>query len=367
VTAPALRPRPFSLVRLFARRAPGCRARRHGPRALAIGALAFALLTLALAVCAESSRPEWRDPEYGHRLRQIRTWQRERPDRPLVVFVGSSRVQMGVSPADMGFPDAPVSPLGYNLGYRCATPVIAWLQLQRLLDDGVRPAAVVLTVAAVELNLDGPAERQFVGKGARLSDADLRRLGPYTDDAAAFRQAMRAARLDPWSARREAVVSSVLPDWQTPGARLAHEGWEAMDTYGFVPLDAARATADARAAAWRDVQAVFAPTMNAPLPHPFADRVVRDLIARCRAEGVAVAVAWSPESPRYRSLYTPAARAGIAAYSQKLGSELGVPVFADPANLGDDDFADGFHLVSTGAAKYSRWLADAHLRPWLAR
>ena len=52
--------------------------------------------------------------------------------------------------------------------------------------------------------------------------------------------------------------------------------------------------------------------------------------------------------------------------ARQLSAEKGVPIFPAPAHLSDDDFADGYHPLADGAAKYSRWLADNHLRPWLA-
>src|SRR5207248_754534 len=81
----------------------------------------------------------WRDPEYGHRLRQVRALRAAHPDQPLVVALGSSRTQMGVSPADMGFADAPGSPLVYSFGRSGAGPLLLNLTFRRLLDDGVRP------------------------------------------------------------------------------------------------------------------------------------------------------------------------------------------------------------------------------------
>lgn len=54
-------------------------------------------------------------------------------------------------------------------------------------------------------------------------------------------------------------------------------------------------------------------------------------------------------------------------WSQVVAEELGVPVFSAPeTGLVDGDFADPVHMLSHGAAKYSRWLADTHLKPWLA-
>ena len=45
---------------------------------------------------------------------------------------------------------------------------------------------------------------------------------------------------------------------------------------------------------------------------------------------------------------------------------MGVRVFPAPEHLDEADFMDGYHLLPAGAAKYSRWLADNHLKPWLA-
>src|SRR5687768_15698615 len=97
---PARAPRPA---------ARGARA-RSARRALACGALVFAALTVALAVAAETKKPEWRDPEYGHRLKRMREIRRFGPDRPLVVVIGSSRAQMGVSPHEMGLPNERTAP-----------------------------------------------------------------------------------------------------------------------------------------------------------------------------------------------------------------------------------------------------------------
>ena len=49
-----------------------------------------------------------------------------------------------------------------------------------------------------------------------------------------------------------------------------------------------------------------------------------------------------------------------------LTQELGVKVFPAPEHLVEDEFSDGYHLMRCGAENYSRWLADTHLKPWLA-
>jgi hypothetical protein len=75
---------------------------------------------------------------------------------------------------------------------------------------------------------------------------------------------------------------------------------------------------------------------------------------------------WAPESPAYRTWYKPSALATVGAYERQLSATFGVPFFPIPEHLKDVDFADGYHMLPYGAATYSRWLADNHLRPWLA-
>ena len=49
---------------------------------------------IGLSLAVETVMPEWRDPEYGHRIKQLRQLCSDHPDRPLVVAVGSSRTLM---------------------------------------------------------------------------------------------------------------------------------------------------------------------------------------------------------------------------------------------------------------------------------
>jgi hypothetical protein len=344
----------------------GAVRRRRARLAVACGGLLFLLFTLALEGAAETVRPEWRDPEYGRRLRQIRHWQKERPHRPVVLFVGSSRVQQGVSPAAMGFADEAGSPLPYNLGVRGALPVAVWLQVARALDDDIRPRAVVVMIAANEIREARPAEEQLRRWPSRLSRADLRRLAPFAADPAALRRAAAEARRDPWAARSELLIDDLLPLCELPANHFHHTAWARMDAYGFSPYPVEYADPGAR----ERTRGAFLATQPATLDCPPGDvsaRADRAVLTRCRAEGVAAALCWAPESPSYRAIYAPRHRAADDAFAAALAAEFGVAVFPAPGHLGEGDFVDPVHLTPGGAEKYSRWLADNHLKPWLAR
>lgn len=137
-----------------------------------------------------------------------------------------------------------------------------------------------------------------------------------------------------------------------------------MDRYGWVPFPIERVTPEGAEAMWAVARA-HVPLLAAP-PGQVTARAIRDLAARCRTEGIALALVAAPESERYRALQPAPARAGTESYLRAFAAELGALLFPAPELLAEEYFADGFHLTPTGAAKYSRWLADNHLKPWLA-
>src|SRR5262245_61227406 len=117
------------------------RRRTHSPRAaLAVGVFLALAATLGMAAAMETVRPEWRDPEFGRRLASLRDRQPE--GRPLVLFLGTSRTQNAIDPAAMEFPDEPGAPRVFNCGHSAARPLQVLLNLLRVLDAGIRPAAV---------------------------------------------------------------------------------------------------------------------------------------------------------------------------------------------------------------------------------
>ena len=105
-------------------------------RVVLIGLALVALGQFGLAVAVERFLPELRDPEYGFRLRSALRLVRENPGRPLVLAIGSSRTQMGLSPADLGigpvdWPGRPAAePLVLNFGTPASGPLHEWLLLR---------------------------------------------------------------------------------------------------------------------------------------------------------------------------------------------------------------------------------------------
>ena len=341
--------------------------RRRAARAgLGCGLIVVVAALVGMGAAVETVKPEWRDPEYGHRLKQLRALRAAHPGRPLVVAVGSSRTQMGFSPADMDFPDEAGSPLVYNFGQSGAGPLHLLLTVERLLDAGVKPDYLLVELFPAALAADGPAEVLLAPWRPRLTAADLRRLAPYTADPPALRREWAANRLASWHTLRLSLMSHWQPGWLPWQQRLSFQ-WDQLDAHGWTPYPIA-AVADAdRATGIERVRGQYAGQLAVYRVGGTSDRAVRDLLNRCRAAGVAVAFYTMPEGPAFQSWYTPAARAALAAYLDALTRECGVSVFDAAGGFGEDAFADGHHLLRGGAARFSRKLAAEYVRPWVGR
>jgi hypothetical protein len=360
--------------RLRVPRAAGVRARplissrrRAARRALLSGAAALALLTAGMAVALDVARPQWRDPEFYVRLDRLKRWQAQAPDRPLVVAFGSSRTQNAINPAAMGYPDRPGAPLVFNMGYRGARPLAAYLHFTRTLDADVRPRAVLFQIATSEVGEANGVEGLSRIWAPRLSIGDMARFAPYSKTPTATPPRWLGDRLKPWATYRVALVDEWAPGWLTQAERNGCV-WDQVDEYGFVPHPLEVATPEV-------LESGLMRTRNKPRsqhhmdfePEEFVWRVLQGEVSQCRTEGIAVAFFWAPNSPVYWGWHPAVDRAGVAAFSRRIESELGAPVFPFPPDdlLAEQDFADGHHMLRHGAAKYSRWLADTHLTPWL--
>ncbi len=338
---------------------------RSARTALAVGFFLTLAATVGMTSAVETVKPEWRDPEFGHRLTRLQQARRESPDRPLVLVLGSSRAQNAFHPAAMGFLDAPESPRAFNFGQSAATALKVLLTLARVMDAGIRPSAVVIEVLPVWLAADGPAEDQFQLYVPRLSAADLRRLAPYCTNPELLRTRWLAARVAPWYTQRVVLMSHWFPRWLAWSAR-ADGQWETMDPDGFVPFPFADPSAEFRSMATARARREYRGAFDGFRVGGMSARALRDTVARCRAEGIPVAFAIPPVSSMFRGWFRPAVWAGGDAIVRDLAREMGVEVFPAP-NFPDADFADGHHLLPGGAQRYSRWLADTHLKHWLVR
>ena len=362
-TAPLLRALIPGFVRLPHLRRPRVRRARA---AVAYGLAIIIAAQIGLSAAVETVKPEWRDPEYGHRLKRLQALVRAKPDRPLIIALGSSRTQMGLSAAAMDFPDEPGSPLLFNFAQAGAGPVHLRLTLDRILDAGIRPDFILVEFYPVGLIADGPAEEILKSWGPRLGLGDIRRLEPHCRDAGSLRRAWVGNRIAPWHSLRLVLMSHWQPRW-LPWHQQQAFLWEGMDRFGWTPFPYEPVQDDLRQKWTQQVRDEHQAMLQDLRIGASSDQALRGIVARCRCEGIPVALYLTPEGPTFRSWYSPRTLATIASYSDQLTHELAVPLFDSTSGFVEEEFSDSHHLLQSGAARFSRKLADEHLRDWLRK
>jgi hypothetical protein len=345
---------------------PPCRARparrgRSPAAALAFGLLFFAVLQAALAVAVEGRQSRLRDPEFAARLPRLRARLAERPGAPLVLVLGSSRTLLGLRPAALPPLRAADGrePVVFNASLLGAGPFLESVCLRRLLAEGVRPDCVVLEywppTEIVEAVRGVPAER--------LAWSDLAVLARYVPDAARLYGAWGLARLFPFWTYHADLLRRCAPAALPPAARRDDRLYPA-DGSGWAPCTIGR-TAEDRRRLHAETLAGCGPFLRAFEPSPAAGRALRDLLATCRRERIAVVLLYMPEASPLRACYPPAVRAGLDGHLRRLAGEFGVPLVDARDWSPDEDFADGVHLRPGGAEAFTARFGREVLQPVL--
>lgn len=347
-------------------------SRRSRARTALLTAL-FTILIFALGInlVIDTVRPDLRDPEYGRRLILLRDLQTEHGSRPLWIALGSSRTQMALNPAVVNWSDAADAlgrprlqgpePIVFNLGQAGCGPPMQYINLERLLDAGIKPDLILIEVLHAGLASAGPID-PFV-RVERLTWADVQRLAPYAEHPVKFRQAWIADRLYPWYAQRHVLMSKTLPRWVPTKLRQDHY-WKQIQPTGQMPYPLAEVSVERRAAGVRLAQREYQPTLADFKVGPLGDEMLRRLLTRCRAEGIRTALFATPEGPTFRAWYAPETLPRMNQYLEGLSREFGVPVFLKPIDwFGDEMFADSHHLLPRGADEFTRRLTREFLFP----
>jgi hypothetical protein len=344
--------------------APAPRHPRRRARASVLAGLGFsAFFTLALNLALDTVRPEWRDPEYGHRLKRLKPRAQAADGRPVVVALGSSRSQMGLSPRHLGLGDGPASPIVFNFAVAGGGPVHEVLNLRRLLDNGVKPDYVLIEVLPPVLAGHSPAEKLILP--ARLGYADFARIAPYTEDPAKLRREWAWDRIAPFHTLRLYLMSHMagsMLHWKSRQDFL----WEQMKPDGWMPYFFKEVPAEKRAKGIAEVHAQFAGYFPNYHIAPIPDRAYRDLLELCRSHGIRAAFYVMPEAPAFRSWYPPGSRELAMQYLAGLTREYGTPVF-DASDWVPDEtaYADAHHLLRHGAEAFSARFGKECVGPWL--
>ncbi|HVK15058.1 MAG TPA: hypothetical protein VM597_40340, partial [Gemmataceae bacterium] len=348
VVRPSIRPR-----RVRRRTAPHpARAargtwRKHFRASVVWMAVAFAGWQLALGVFVDQQPPGVRDPEYGLLEERLKARIAGHPDRPVAVFVGSSRVAIGFDAARAVADDDLTL---FNFGVPGSGPFLHAAVIDRLTAAGVRPDVLFIEIVHPFYNEAGVRSLdQSLLDGARLDAAEAAGLLAYGRKSSGPLRRYAAGRALPIVRHQAELRDAAGLDVFQPGEG-PRPATGAVDELGFRPR---HFRPDERpvmtALAHKQYDEFFARFRLDPVPWD----LLLDTIAKAKARGTRVAVVFTPEGTEFRSLYAAEVRAGVAEMMNRLRTTAGVDVIDARDWVTDDGFYDHHHLLPAGAAQFA--------------
>lgn len=331
-------------------------------RAVLIWAVVFflagqALLTLAV----ERWLPDLRDRDYAWKMQLLERLRRKEPERPLVLFVGSSRT-LGAFQADRldGEPGPDGKPLAaFNLGQSKSGPLRTWVHCQELLEQGVRPRLLLVEVLPFLFNEAAPgriSEEDWVG-GTWPTLPQLVRFYPYCSMRGRILADWLCARLLPAYYHRNYILDYYARSWAPPTTRLVShrltnshgwyigegiEGWSPVAGY-------CRLLQHWQQFGWQLKYCYMAPGPA---------QALRDLAQRCQQEHIPLAFVRMPEPSIVRGWYSPLVQAQMDQLMNEVKQKHGAEIIDARDWIEDISFNDALHVLPWGAWKFTDLIRD---------
>ncbi|HWB11513.1 MAG TPA: hypothetical protein VG826_19945 [Pirellulales bacterium] len=327
--------------------------------------IAFAAANLSIWFVADCLDPGLREPQYGRKLAALKTQLGALAGRPLVLLLGTSRAAYGVRPDALGQAESPDSPLIFNFGILGGGPVYELLHFRRLLEEGIRPQAVIIEIHPALLNL--PPEFLLVQTPPveYCNAHDLELLSGCFGSQPSTWQEWLCCRAEACYRFRCEMMRRLAPRWlpdQTPNIYAV----EKTTPSGWLPGPWPRPQDAVRQANAKVVRQVYAPCYRDFEISARPDRALREILALCRQKNIVAALLLMPEAEELRDEAVVAAQPEVERYVGELAREYGAEVFDASRWCDNSDFFDGQHLLPDGAVRLSERLGRRVLDNWIA-
>jgi hypothetical protein len=301
------------------------------------------------------------DPEFAAKLAHLRACRTRTPDRPVVLFLGSSRTFFGLRPDQLpsrltvdGRP-----PLVFNFGLSgFGYPVCELLCLRRILDAGIQPDWLCVEILPAWLMADRYADAD-VNLLLRASSRDVPTLRRYWERPGSALWRWWRNRVVPAYSFRIVLQESIVPSWIPSALRATRTVYDQDEQGWFIRPD--RFTPEQKERQTRDVRAGFEEMLKDLHVSRTSDQALREILELCRSRGIQAALYIMPEAKFFQSWYSASSRQRTDSYVAGLAAEYRVPLFDARDWVPEDDFYDGHHLSVHGATVFTRRLAEEAL------
>jgi hypothetical protein len=318
--------------------------RRRAVQSLTTFALALLGFYLSTLGAIEFGPPRWVDPEYGKRLQELKARQREHPNSPWILGLGSSRMAMGLHPGSL--PLSKHEPKLFNFAMVGSGPIMQRLAWHRLRADGVKPAAVLVEYWPPFLHQHGDYHEAARFDPHRVRSCDSRVISEHFPDPNHFAR----SAWKPWAIQRRNWLNQLAPRW-LPNHERRESLYAKIDRWGRLPgrdslrADEVHATHNVHASYYQPLFADYEVSR-------VADEALQTLLTEIRSEGVEVAVIYLPESRTFPEWMPQAAKLAAAAHEKTIRDKTH---FVDARRwIEDAQIPDRIHLMTPGATQFTR-------------
>ena len=299
------------------------------------------------------------DSLYAARIAQLRMRLTDAGDAPLVISLGSSRIDQGVIGAAL---EARVERrigrpvVAFNFACSGCGPVMQLVLLSRLLHDGIRPALVLVEVfpALLADGNEGPIEGRWLRSEQLSTEEHARIVSLGIRDDAATPIWMR--RFVPTVAYRTLLVRRLGVSWLAQTTNMPSAIDVVDNAWGELPRDWSERVSDAQRQANTERRRLEFPWLSTVTLGPLASSALRELLEVCRSSRVKTALVVMPEGSAFRGWYAPPGLRGIMHFVHRLGDEYGVQVVDASDWMDDRSFRDSEHLLPAAARSFSERL-----------
>jgi hypothetical protein len=335
--------------------------RRRSARTESLWTLGIFIVGSILLVCViESQRPEWCDREYQVRKETLNDRIAEDPERPVMLFVGSSRTVVAFMPERLPpliTPDGKEA-IVFNYSHFGAGPKMNMIQVHRALRDGVHPKWVVLELVPGFLAHDDLPYKD-------MTLADIPVIYEYSNGPRLIAQSARV-RVGGIYRTRTSFLRWAAPDFVTKSAADREVKLHSLGgDNDFGRLDTL--TERDRAGLTGLAVGRFKKRMENFKIDPLLARTMNDLVAFCQSQGINVGVVLTPEDSRYLSWQRPGTDELISEYVNELRTRFQIPVIDARRWIADDGFSDPHHVNTRGAKEFTDRLEKELLRGMIER
>jgi hypothetical protein len=332
---------------------------RKARNTLIIGAAAFVCLQVGFGIATEMWWPRYRDPEYGNRLRLLKSRLASTSPSFTLVMLGSSRTLRGFRPdvVEQSLARTVRTPVvAFNFGLTGAGPLLEMLTLRRLLAEGIRPDFLLIEVLPALYQESNPATAASGIALERLWHQDLPYVVRYGASKEESRRQWWQAILFPSYSSRYAILSQLAP-WLVPYDRRMD--WVCkLDETGWLTNSRTTATDEERRHGQEYARKEYKERLQELHPGGLSSRILCDLLELCRSENIPAALVVMPEGPLFRSWYPPSAWPEFQEFLKQLERDFAIHIINAREWIGEKDFIDSHHLMADGARVLSAHLAS---------